>query len=173
MKRLFSIFSVMVFVMISGACIDENVDEFEELVKVGDRLPTFVVTTNEDTTVTSEQLSSGISLVIFFHTGCPDCQAVLPIVQQLYEEYCADGVQFLLISREEAQVSVAQYWMLNHLTMPYSAQSDRRIYELFAHEGVPRIYISKDGVIRSVFTDAPMPTYEELKEALILLMGYK
>ena len=173
MKQLYSIFCVMVFVMISGACIDENVDEFEELVKVGDRLPTFVVTTNEDTTVTSGQLSSGISLVIFFHTGCPDCQAVLPIVQQLYEEYCADGVQFLLISREDTQASVSKYWSQNNLTMPYSAQSDRRIYELFAQEGVPRIYISQDGLIRSIFTDAPTPTYEELKEVIILLMRNK
>ena len=37
--------------------------------------------------------------------------------------------------------------------MPYSAQSDRDIYELFARTRVPRVYICKDGQIKQIFTD--------------------
>jgi hypothetical protein len=51
--------------------------------------------------------------------------------------------------------------------MPYSAQNDRKIYELFAKTRVPRVYICNDGVIKAVFTDQPEnPTYEVMKTAL-------
>lgn len=50
--------------------------------------------------------------------------------------------------------------------MPYSAQEDRHIYELFAGTRVPRIYMSEDGIIRAVFTDDPLPGYDDLKAVL-------
>ena len=169
MKRLFYILSSIVLAIIVVACIDDNTTDIEDVVRIGDTLPTFTVTTSNGVTVSSEQLSCGISLVMFFHTGCPDCRATLPGVQQLYEKYGSD-VQFLLISREDAQASVAEYWSQNNLTMPYSAQNDRRIYELFARKRVPRIYINQNGVIRSIFTDNPTPDYQKLKEALTALI---
>jgi hypothetical protein len=49
--------------------------------------------------------------------------------------------------------------------MPYSAQSDRKIYELFAKTRVPRVYFVKEGVIRKIFTDSPAPVYDNLVQA--------
>ena len=72
----------------------------------------------------------------------------------------------MLISREDPFESVSTYWSENNLTMPYSAQSDRKIYELFAKTRVPRIYIAKDGVIKAIFTDSPVPDYDALVKAL-------
>ena len=50
--------------------------------------------------------------------------------------------------------------------MPYSAQEDRSVYEKFAKTRIPRIYISKDGIIRHIFTDDPVPSYDDLKSPL-------
>jgi hypothetical protein len=51
--------------------------------------------------------------------------------------------------------------------MPYSAQEDRTIYELFARTRVPRVYINKDGLIKAIFTDIPAnPTYEDMKAVI-------
>lgn len=143
----------------------------EDLVE-GDLIPDFTVTMNDGTTVSGEMLREGISCVVFFHTSCPDCQKALPIVQQIYEKYTAQGVAFAVISREEEDASVSAYWNANSLTMPYSAQSTREIYNLFAQTRVPRIYLcEKGGVIRNIYTDDPVPEYEELDSQLSSLCG--
>ena len=51
--------------------------------------------------------------------------------------------------------------------MPYSAQKDRVVYEKFAKERIPRVYIcEKGGIIRYVYTDNPNPSYDDLKTSL-------
>lgn len=62
---------------------------------------------------------------------------------------------------------MAAYWKEQGFTLPYSAQEDRTVYELFAQTGVPRIYIvDEEGIIRSLFTDQMLPEWEELVKAL-------
>lgn len=154
-----------------SACISEEQSYIEDVVVVGDSLPDFEVVMSDGSTISGADLRTTTSVVMFFHTGCPDCQQALPRVQQLYNSYSSQGVQFVLISREDGATSVAEYWQKSGLTMPYSAQEDRAIYELFARKRVPRIYISNNsGVIESIFTDNPVPTYEALEEALTSLL---
>lgn len=134
---------------------------------VGSMLPDFAVTMNDGTVVTGEQLRRTPSVVMFFHTGCPDCQQALPRVEQLFTTYASQGVAFAIISREDDDASVSAYWKEQGFTMLYSAQTDRKVYELFAYERVPRIYVSaRGGTIRNIFTDDPVPTLDELFEAI-------
>ena len=85
----------------------------------------------------------------------------------MFEEYSVQGVSFALISREETDETISPYWQSNGYTMPYSAQSDRKVYELFAQTRVPRVYICKDGVIKNIFTDTPAPpSYEDIRSAV-------
>lgn len=148
------------------SCIKEDEPD-EEVVVVGDRLPDFEVTMSDSTTLTGAMLREGVSVVMFFHTACPDCQQTLPHMQRLYDEYANEGVRFALISREEGETSVAAYWKEQGLTMPYSAQDDRSVYELFAYRRVPRVYVSDaTGTVRHIFTDDPTPTDEVLDEAI-------
>ena len=137
---------------------------------VGDRIPDFSVTMNDATEVTAEQLSRGISVIMFFTTACPDCRQTLQLMQTLYDEYASKEVRFVLISRQEGRESIERYWRENGLTLPYSAQNDRVVYELFAQTRVPRVYICKDGIIKAIFTDQPQnPSYDELSSALNVL----
>ena len=164
-KALFYILALLMILPCS--CINEETPNREDVVVVGDLLPDFSVEMNDGSTVTAAQLRESHSVVMFFHSSCPDCRKALPCVQQLYDEFVGQGVQFALISREEESISISEYWQANGYTMPYSAQKDRVVYELFATSRVPRIYISdNNGRIRAIFTDNPVPTYEELVEAL-------
>ena len=134
---------------------------------VGSSIPDFNVIMNDGSVVSEDSLSDGVSCIVFFYTGCPDCQKTLPAVQRIYDEYHVQGVSFALISREETDETITQYWQSNGYTMPYSAQSDRKVYELFAKTRVPRVYICHDGVIRHIFTDTPAPpSYDDIKVAL-------
>ena len=134
---------------------------------VGDRLPDFEVVMNDGSVVDDDILSEGVSVVMFFHTSCPDCQQALPRMQQIYDEYISKGVYFAFISREESAVDIESYFKEKGLKLPYSAQNDRKVYEQFAQTRIPRIYIcEKGGIIRYIFTDDPVPTYDLLKSSL-------
>lgn len=148
------------------ACITDDEDIVGDRIAVGDSLPNFEVTMSDGRTVTSDWLSEGTSLILFFHTSCSDCQQVLPIIQQVYDEYLSEGVKFAVISREEDSASVEAYWEAGGLDMPYSAQTNRAIYELFAKSRIPRVYINREGVVNYIFTDNPVPTYSEVISAL-------
>ena len=155
---------IIVLGLIISSCIKE--EQGVELV-VGDRLPDFEVVMNDGSVVDDDILSEGVSVVMFFHTSCPDCQQALPRMQQIYDEYISKGVYFAFISREEGVVDIESYFKEKGLKLPYSAQNDRKVYEQFAQTRIPRIYIcEKGGIIRYKFTDDPVPTYDLLKSSL-------
>lgn len=150
------------FVILLGAvsCIKDDEPAQGDL-QVGDTIPNFTVQMNDGTTVTGAQLRSGTALIMFFNTGCPDCQKTLPSVQKIYDEYNGE-IQFALISREQGDNEIKPYWEAQGYTLPYSAQTDRNIYNLFASSRVPRVYICKDGIIKYLYDDDPIPAYSDL-----------
>ncbi len=155
---------IVVIGLILSSCIKEK--QGEELV-VGDRLPDFEVVMNDGSIIDDDILAEGISVVMFFHTSCPDCQQALPRMQQIYDEYASKGIIFALVSREESSIDIEDYFNRKGLKLPYSAQSDRRVYEKFAQTRIPRIYMcEKGGIIRYIFTDDPVPSYDQLKISL-------
>lgn len=162
MKKILSIAAVL---MILTGCIKEKQTGAD--LKAGDTIPDFEVTMNDGTLVSDDILKGAVSIVMFFHTSCPDCQQVLPEMQKIYDKYASKGVLFALISREEVSEDIEPFWKEKGLTMPYSAQIDRSVYEKFAQIKIPRVYINeKSGTIRYVFTDDPNPSYDNLKSAL-------
>lgn len=162
MKRI--LFVLIMLAVLTG-CIKDKQTGAD--LKVGDRLPDFEVVMDDGTVVTDEILSESVSVVMFFHTSCPDCRQVLPQMQKIYDEYASAGVRIVLISREDSKESVESFWQENGLKMPYSAQNDRKVYEKFAATRIPRVYVNeKGGIIRYVFTDDPNPSYDEISIAL-------
>jgi len=162
MRYLFSIISCL---LITAGCIRE--ESVADELKTGDSLPDFEVVMNDGTVVSDESLKGSISIVMFFHTTCPDCQQALPRVQKIYDGYASKGVKFALVSREQGQEEIDAFWSENGLKMAYSAQNDRTVYEKFAQTRIPRIYINdKDGIIRYIYTDDPVPSYDDLESSL-------
>ena len=162
MKRI--IYVLTAAFALSG-CIKE--EHTAANLQIGDMLPDFMVEMSDATTVTDEILKETVSVVMFFHTSCPDCQQVLPQMQKIYDEYASKNIQIALISREETAETIEAFWKENGLKMPYSAQKNRVVYETFAQDRIPRIYIcEKGGIIRYIFTDDPNPSYDDLKSAL-------
>ena len=135
-------------------------------IQPGDRIPAFQLELNDGTSLNSADLLGSPSLIVFFHTACGDCQRTLPVVQQTYEQY-GEKVRFVAISRAESAVDIRSWWKGNGITLPFSAQEDRQIYELFASSRIPRIYIANSqGVVVSCYDDNPCPDYETLAAVL-------
>ena len=135
---------------------------------IGDKIPQFSVFMNNGEKISSEDLIGNVSLIVFFNTSCNDCRKELPVIQCFHESY--PQYPLLCISREEGEESVAKYWERFSFTMPYSAQDNRTIYQLFAQKVIPRVYVvDKEGFIRYVFMDSPLATYDDLLKAVIEL----
>ena len=170
-------FSVMTCVTLTAAlmcgCIGENEEKLREIA-VGSPLPTFSVTMNDGTTINSTDLSDCVTVLTFFHTSCPDCRKELPKLQKAYDHYSSAAennnepeVKFISIARAESEKQISEYWTAQGLTLPYSPQSDRSIYSLFASSIIPRIYIvSTDRKIAFAFSDKNMPTADEIIAAI-------
>lgn len=164
MKRRLLLISLCMLSILT-ACIKEK--QIGADLKIGDILPDFEVVMNDGSVVTDEILEEKVSVVMFFHTTCPDCQQALPRMQQIYDRYASKGVLFALVSREQGKDEIEAYFDATGLEMPYSAQNDRKVYEKFAKTRIPRIYIcGKGGIIRYIFTDDPVPSYDELESSL-------
>jgi hypothetical protein len=58
------------------------------------------------------------------------------------------------ISRAEDEDMVAPFWEEYGLEIPYSAQPDRRIYDMFAKSIVPRVYfVAPSGKVTKVLVE--------------------
>ncbi len=158
-----------VTVAVLASCINDKPQGAN--IGVGDVLPHFSVTMNDGSVVSDTSLRGTEALIVFFNTGCGDCRRELPVIQKYYDT-CSDtastrlrqaeptvsSTQVVCISRAETEESVAAYWHEHGFTMPYSAQPDRRVYELFASTGIPRIYkVNKEGIITAAWDDKTMP----------------
>ena len=160
MKALKNILVLLTAAMMAISCIKDGPQKEFEL-EPGDSIPNFTVQMNDGSVVSSSQLKKGIAFIMFFHTSCPDCQNTLPAVQQIYNQW-GNVISTVLISREQGAEEIQQHWKEKGYNLPYSAQSTREIYNLFATSRVPRVYICKDGIIEHIFTDSPIPTYSDL-----------
>lgn len=174
--KLISLFgTAFLSLMMLGACITEDPHSRKnELVKVGDVLPEFEVVTSEGLKVSRDSLLGRRSMVVFFNTRCGDCRVELPRVDSVYRHF-QDEKDFILvcISREEEEESISYFWNEKKLVMPYVAQKDRGVYNLFAKTVIPRIYISSpDGVVRYTHDDRLMPSYASFLQEIDSLGDY-
>jgi thiol-disulfide isomerase/thioredoxin len=133
-------------------------DDVVERIVVGSRVPIFsvnVVDYEGLTTSFSTNRLYGETVIVFFSTQCKDCQRELPELNEYYLKHKDDeGFQMVAISRAEGEQSVADFWSANNLQIPYSAQEDRKIYDLFASSVIPRVYfVPSSGIITKVLIE--------------------
>lgn len=151
MRKLKALRTLVIFMIVClTGCIGEK-EEPEWYLHPGDALPQFEVTTIDGKKVGFDDSYKAELIIVFFNTTCPDCRRELPIIQERYEENLklpeSEQSIYICISREEGAADVERYWSENNLTIPISAQTDRRIYSMFASIGIPRIFYAKDGII--------------------------
>lgn len=144
--------------------LDDTVMSENDVVKAGQQVPSFVVSISDGTTFNSSQIGRKPVCIVFFNTSCSDCRKELPVVQQIYEEF-SESIQFVCISRAEDRKNIQAFWTQKKLTLPYSAQTDRKIYNLFALSSIPRLYIIDSlGTIKNAYTTKV--SEKELRKAL-------
>lgn len=148
---------ICLIAMLFCGCSTIDEGDVEERVNVGDKVPLFtvdVIDNGERSTFSTADIN-GETVIVFFNTSCEDCQRELPKLNEYYMRHRDEaGFRMVAISREEGEESIATYWRDNSLQIPYSAQTDRKIYCLFASSVIPRVYFcSPQGIVTKVFIE--------------------
>lgn len=133
-RFIFRIISAFLLVNFTS-CITTSEDDNIEHVKVGDIVPAFTIMMSDGSEFDSRTYPTPYTLV-FFNTTCVDCRQELPLHEAAYRQ----GERIVCVARSEAASSIQAYWTEQGWTMPYSPQPDRRVFDLFATQGIPRTY---------------------------------
>ena len=112
------------------------------LVKVGMQAPDFTVTMFDDSTLTLSELTGKVVLVNFWATWCPPCRQELTRVQSdIVDRFAGQPFVFIPISRAEEQATVAAFREQMGYTFPMGLDPERKIYDLFASNFIPRNFL--------------------------------
>ena len=102
----FILFLLFPFLLCSCIAEEEEILSGADL-GVGDMIPAFTITLNTGRTISDQDLKGQLSLIVFFNTGCKDCQKELPVIQRFYTSF--PEYPILCISRAETDASIEAY----------------------------------------------------------------
>lgn len=138
---------------------------------VGDVVPDFILSASDGEEVPSTSLEGQVYMLNFFDTGCPDCQKVLQVMQQVYDKYHGN-VPVLNVPRSQTEGEVKSYWSRAGLTMPFYIPRDKDLYYKFATKTIPRTYVvDGSGTVRAAFSDAPTADLTSLETLIQQLLS--
>ena len=140
------------------SCIRSSDDEKIGYVKVGGQIPAFTVYDEEGNAFSSSEFVGKHSLLLLFDVTCGQCQSEFYEIQKVWNvlKDTPDEYRIVAISRgsggktrDEDIAAVNEYWRDNGLTFPKYFDENRKVYNKFAEQSVPRLYlIDKEGIVK-------------------------
>jgi peroxiredoxin len=135
--------------------------------EIGALAPLFEAPQVDGTSIQLTALRGSPVIVNFWATWCPPCIDELPLLEQLYQEYRAEGLQVVAVNMAEPESQVREWVSALDLNFPVVLDPQDRLRRLYYVIGQPSTYvISPDGTVSAIFYG---PVDEERLRASILL----
>lgn len=138
----------LILAFITQTAYNQTDKDTANLLKVGEDMPEFTLTTLDGKTFTSDDLYGKVVLINFFATWCPPCNLELPKVEKDIWARYKDNRNFalLIIDREEEVKIVKAFVQKKQYTMPFYMDEKKEVYSMFANRFIPRNYLfDKEG----------------------------
>lgn len=156
---------LLLFFSLVLAAQNNSIDFLNE----GDQLPAFKLETIDGQLISDQSLKGKTVVMVFFATWCPPCVRELPHVQQKIWERHGNNDQFrlLVIGREHSAAELKKFMTQNKYTFPVLADTERKLFSLFAKQNIPRTYlINNEGTITKMSTGFSEEKFNDLLAAL-------
>lgn len=112
------------------------------LLKTGDQVPEFTVTTLDVKEISIKDLKGKVVLINFFATWCGPCMKELPEVQkQLWPKFKDENFAMVSIGREHTKDELTKWNQKKGFTFPIAPDQKREVYSKFASQYIPRNFI--------------------------------
>ena len=143
------------------------------LVAKNQTVPSFKFEISKGKTVFITDYKGKIVLINFFATWCAPCRKELPMVQeQIWNKY-KDNPKFTMLTfgREHSWEEVSKFGKDQNLSFPLLPDLKRKVFSLFAKEGIPRSYlIDENGKIIFLSVGFEETHFNELKKLVDSLL---
>ncbi len=111
-------------------------------------IPDFEVTSLDNRTITLSSLKGKIVFLNFWATWCPPCQAEMPSIQRLYEQFKDTDFTILAVSVGEDAKTVEDFLNRTPYSFHIALNEDARLGSMYAGRGIPSTYIlNREGKI--------------------------
>lgn len=162
------IISISFFVCFGALAIAWANGNPDDIIKVGDQMPDFVVQ-SESGTVSASELEGKTVLINFFATWCPPCVKELPLLQnEVWMEHKEnDQFVLLVVGREQTIDELKKFATDRKLDLPFYSDAERAMYKVFANQTIPRNYIiNKSGKVIYSSTGYSRDEFDKMKAIL-------
>lgn len=145
MKKALILFAILTYTL-SGIAQDER----GTILKKGDTMPAFTLSSTISGNVDSKDLKGKVVLINIFATWCPPCQLELAEVEKTLWPKYKDNPDFVMLTvgREHTDAELTKYNAKKKFAFPLYPDPKKELTAKFATKSIPRSYlIDKDGKI--------------------------
>jgi len=162
-------FIFLLFFLTVAFSVVKSQEEDSDKIKTGDSMPAFTIVLDNGTTISSAEFRGKVVLITMFATWCPACQLELAEVEKslwpTYKEM--KDFRLLVIGREHSEAELIEYNQTKRFTFPLYPDKDRKIFDLFAVQLIPRTYlINREGVIVYMMTGFNPEEFNQLERMI-------
>lgn len=148
MKKIIYIISVILVSFTLVSCVKDDDDKTKNYIVKGDKIPEFGPLDGSEGTISSGDFTGKRGLIVFFASYCPDCHALMPAIQEVWDEL-GEAPDYLIapisrVSGYETVEKLEDWWSApkQSFTMPYFLDIDQIAYNKFGNRGIPRVYLT-------------------------------
>ena len=148
MKKIFLLLTFMILALTTVKSQEQEEDS--DKLKTGDAIPAFTIVSDNGKQLPSSEFNGNVMLITMFATWCPACQLEMAEIEKSLWPRFKDvkGFSLLAIGREHSDEELAEYNKTKGFTFTLYPDKDRKIFDLFAVQFIPRTYlINKEGKI--------------------------
>jgi peroxiredoxin len=139
--------------------------------RIGKPAPDFSTVSISGNPVSLSDFEGKPVLINFWAIRCPPCREEMPYIQQVFDEYAAQGLVILGVNNMESLGSVKPYIDNARYTYPVLLDTDGAAATKYGVYFLPASYfIDKDGIVRDV-TVSPFTSKADIEKYLKKIMS--